>query len=77
MTNFADMPGAVVVWYRADICQYCRGCLVCATRKGSRKAFKPPLTPIPVGGHFIMWQWIFFSLSDVNLLSIQCCQVAV
>ena len=37
---------------RADIHRYCRGCLVCATRKGSRKTFKPPLTPIPVGGPF-------------------------
>ena len=41
-------------WYgmRADIRRYCCGCLVCATRKGSRKTFKPPLTPIPVGGPF-------------------------
>ena len=41
-------------WYgmRADIRRYCRGCLTCATRKGTRKTFKPPLTPIPVGGPF-------------------------
>ena len=41
-------------WYgmRADIRKYCRGCLVCATRKGSRKTYKPPLLPIPVGGAF-------------------------
>ena len=43
------------VWWpgmRADIRRHCRGCLVCATRKGSRRTYKPPLTPIPVGGPF-------------------------
>ena len=29
--------------------RFCRGCLVCATRKGRRATFKPQLKPIPVG----------------------------
>ena len=32
--------------------RFCRGCLVCATRKGHRVTFKPQLKPIPVGGPF-------------------------
>ena len=37
---------------RADIRRYCRSCLVCATRKGTGRASRPPLQPIPVGGPF-------------------------
>lgn len=37
---------------RADIRRHCRSCLACATRKGTRKTFKSPLQPIPVGGPF-------------------------
>ena len=37
---------------RADVRRYCRGCLPCASRKGTRRTFKPPLQPIPVGGPF-------------------------
>ena len=29
-----------------------RSCLVCASQKGARRTFKPPLQPIPVGGPF-------------------------
>ena len=31
---------------------FCRACLVCVSRKGGRKTFKPPLAPIPVGEPF-------------------------
>ena len=37
---------------RADIRRYYRSCLVCATRKGTGRASRPPLQPIPVGGPF-------------------------
>ena len=37
---------------RADIHRFCRSCLVCASRKGPGRPFRPPLTPIPVGGPF-------------------------
>ena len=37
---------------KADVRRHCRSCLVCASRKGTRKTFKPPLQPIPVGGPF-------------------------
>ena len=37
---------------RADIRRYCRSCLICATRKGTGRASRPPLQPIPVGGPF-------------------------
>ena len=43
------------VWWRgmkADVRRFCRGCLVCATRKGRRKTFRPLLQPIEVGGPF-------------------------
>ena len=43
------------VWWRgmkADVRRHCRSCLVCASRKGTRKTFRPPLQPIPVGGPF-------------------------
>ncbi len=43
------------VWWRGmrkDIRTFCRGCLVCASRKGTRQTFKPPLQSIPVGGPF-------------------------
>ena len=43
------------VWWRgmkADVRRHWRGCLVCASHKGTRKKFKPPLQPIPVGGPF-------------------------
>lgn len=36
---------------RTDICKWCNGCLVCATRQPSR-ATHPPLNPIPVEGPF-------------------------
>ena len=36
---------------RANISEWCQGCLVCATRQPGR-AVQPPLTPIPVGGSF-------------------------
>ena len=39
---------------RADVRRYCRGCLVCASRKGPGRAQRPPLQPIPVGGPFHM-----------------------
>ena len=32
---------------RADICKWCRSCLVCVTRQAGR-VVQPPLTPIPV-----------------------------
>ena len=37
---------------KRDVTSFCRSCLVCASRKGGRKTFKPPLAPIPVGGPF-------------------------
>ena len=37
---------------RADIRRYCRSCLICATRKGTGRATRPPLQPISVGGPF-------------------------
>ena len=37
---------------RADVHHFCRSCLVCASRKGPGRSFRPPLTPIPVGGPF-------------------------
>lgn len=37
---------------RSDITQWCRACLICATRQPSSRAVKPPLTPIPVSGPF-------------------------
>ncbi len=36
----------------ADVYRYCRGCLVCASRRGPGRPVRPPLTPIPVGGLF-------------------------
>ena len=42
-------------WWKgmhADVKRHCRSCLICATRKGTGRAFKPPLQPIPVGGPF-------------------------
>ena len=43
------------VWWkgmRNDVHKFCRSCLVCSTRKGTRGTCKPPLQPIPVGGPF-------------------------
>ena len=43
------------VWWpgiRNDVHKFCRGCLACSSRKGTRKTCKPPLQPIPVGGPF-------------------------
>ena len=43
------------VWWRgmkAAVKRFCRGCLVCATRKGRKPTFRPYLQPIPVGGPF-------------------------
>lgn len=37
---------------RADVQRYCRSCLICATHKGTGRASRPPLQPIPVGGPF-------------------------
>ena len=37
---------------RAVVYHYCRRCLVCASRKGTGKPIRPPLSPIPVGGPF-------------------------
>ena len=37
---------------RSDIRKYCCSCMVCASRSGARRAFKPELQSIPVGGHF-------------------------
>ena len=37
---------------RADVQRFCRGCLVCASRKGPGRPLRPPLTVIPVGGPF-------------------------
>ena len=37
---------------RADIRKYCRLCMVCTLRSGARRALKPELQPIPVGGSF-------------------------
>jgi len=37
---------------RADVQSFCRGCLVCASRKGPGRPLRPPLTVIPVGGPF-------------------------
>ena len=43
------------VWWhgmRKDVRRFCRGCLVCASRKSTRQTFMPPLQPIPLGGPF-------------------------
>ena len=43
------------VWWlgiRNDVHKFCRGCLACSSRKGTRKTCKSPLHPIPVGGPF-------------------------
>lgn len=43
------------VWWRGmrnDVHKFCRACLVCSSRKGTRKTFQPPLQPIPVAGSF-------------------------
>ena len=43
------------IWWKgmkADVRRHCRSCLVCASRKGGKRTFKPPLQPIPVGGPF-------------------------
>ena len=37
---------------RADVQRFCRGCLVCASRKGPGRPLRSPLTSIPVGGPF-------------------------
>ncbi len=37
------------VWWRGMKGTFCRSCLVCASRKGGRRTFRPPLAPIPVG----------------------------
>ena len=37
---------------RKDVRAHCRACLNCATRKGTGRAGRPPLQPIPVGGTF-------------------------
>ena len=37
---------------RADVHCYCRGCLICVTKRGGRKPPRSPLHPIPVGGLF-------------------------
>ena len=39
---------------RGDVRQYCRSCLVCASRKGPGRAIHPKLQTIPVGGPFHM-----------------------
>ena len=36
---------------RSDIVKWCRGCLVCASRRVGHSV-RPPLTPIPVAGPF-------------------------
>ena len=36
----------------ADVRHHCHACLVCASRKGTSRASRPPLQPIPVGGPF-------------------------
>ena len=43
------------IWWKGmknDVSTFCKACLVCASRKGGRKTFRPPLAPIPVGGPF-------------------------
>ena len=43
------------VWWpgmRNDVHTFCRLCLVCSSRKGTRSTCKPSLQPIPVGGPF-------------------------
>ena len=37
---------------RAAVRRHCRSCLICATRKGTGRAARPPLQPIAVGGPF-------------------------
>ena len=37
---------------KAAVKRYCRGCLVCATRKGLKPTFRPHLQLLPVGGPF-------------------------
>ena len=42
-------------WWKGmkhNVHSFCRSCLVCASRKGGRRTYKPPLAPIPVGGPF-------------------------
>ena len=43
------------VWWRGmknDVNAFYKACLVCATRNGGCKTFRPPLVPIPIGGPF-------------------------
>ena len=35
-----------------DVRRHCRGCLVCATRKGPSRRAQPPFQPLPIGGPF-------------------------
>ena len=37
---------------RADVTEWCKACLTCATRQPGSRAERPPLTPIPVAGPF-------------------------
>ena len=37
---------------RADVRRHCHACLVCASQRGTSRASRPPLQPIPVGGPF-------------------------
>ena len=42
-------------WWKgmhANVRRHCRSCLTCSTRKGTGRAFRPPLQPISVGGPF-------------------------
>ena len=39
---------------RADVCHFCRNCLVFASRKGTGSKTRPPLKSIPVSGPFEM-----------------------
>ena len=49
MPAFAKVSAPLL---KADVHRHCRSCLVCTSRKESRRTFKPLLQPIQVGGPF-------------------------
>ena len=59
---------------KADVRRHCRSCLVCASRNGVWKTFKPPLQPIPVDGPF---HRVAVDILKLPLTSNSNCYVAV
>ena len=45
---------------RSDVRKYCRSCMVCASRAGPQRAFKPELQSIPIGATVLEWMWYNF-----------------